>query len=255
MKRIAEQTLVIGAGKGGVGKSTVSVNLACALAEKGLRVGLLDADLYGPSIPILLGLRQLSPRTQAGRVIPFTKFGVHTISLGFFLEEERSVLWRGPMLHHMLQKMLVDVAWPKLDLFLIDLPPGTGDVPLSLQRLLTITGALVVTTPQLVALQDVIKAISAFDQLKIPLLGVVENFSGYDTPDGQRYFPFGEGMGEKLAENLHVPCLGKIPLHEAIREGGDQGIPSPQPFHSLADNLMDLLDWDKREVSHVDSHR
>lgn len=241
MKTIAETTLAIGAGKGGVGKSTVAVNLACALAEKGLRVGLLDADLYGPSIPIMLGLRQLSPRTQAeGNVIPFSKFGVHTISLGFFLEESRSILWRGPMLHQMLQKMIDGVAWPNLDIMIIDLPPGTGDVPLSLQQLLKLTGALVVTTPQLVALQDVIKAINAFDQLNIPLLGVIENFSGYDAPDGKRYFPFGAGMGERLAENLAVPCLGKISIQEAIREGGDNGIPNPKPFRTLADNLLNL---------------
>jgi ATP-binding protein involved in chromosome partitioning len=242
MKIIAEKTVVIGAGKGGVGKSTVTVNLACALAERGLRVGLLDADLYGPSIPIMLGLRQLSPRTQAeGKTIPFAKFGVHTISLGFFLEESRSILWRGPMLHQMLQKMIDEVAWPPLDLLLIDLPPGTGDVPLSLKQLLNLTGALVVTTPQLVALQDVIKAINAFDQLDIPLLGVIENFSGYDAPDGKRYTPFGEGLGERLAKNLAVPCLGKISLQEKIREGGDNGIPHPMPFLSLADALAALL--------------
>ncbi len=250
MKTIADKTLLIGAGKGGVGKSTVTVNLACALADKGLRVGLLDADLYGPSIPIMLGLRQLSPRTQGeGHVIPFTKFGVHTISLGFFLEESRSILWRGPMLHQMLQKMIEGVAWPKLDILLVDLPPGTGDVPLSIQKLLKVDGALVVTTPQLVALQDVIKAINAFDQLNTPLLGVIENFSAYDAPDGKRYFPFGEGLGEKLAENLSLPCLAKIPLQEAIREGGDNGIPCAGPFHSLADNLINLLECGKSEVS------
>ncbi|MCC5832027.1 MAG: P-loop NTPase [Chlamydiales bacterium] len=242
MKRIAEKTVAVGAGKGGVGKSTVTVNLACALAQRGLRVGLLDADLYGPSIPIMLGLRQLSPRTQEeGKAIPFAKFGVHTISLGFFIDESRSILWRGPMLHEMLQKMINGVAWPELDLLLIDLPPGTGDVPLSLKQLLNLTGALVVTTPQPVALQDVIKSINAFDQLQIPLLGVIENFSGYTTPDGKRYTPFGEGLGERLAENLAVPCLGKVTLQEEIREGGDNGIPQPQSFIPLADALIHVL--------------
>jgi len=240
---ITKKTLVIGAGKGGVGKSTVTVNLAVALAEKGVRVGLLDADLYGPSIPIMLGLRQLSPRTLGGgTVVPFTKFGVHAISLGFFLEESRSVLWRGPMLHKMLEQMLTRVAWPELDLLLVDLPPGTGDVPLSLSKLLKISGALVVTTPQEVALRDVVKAINAFEQLKIPLVGLVENFSGYDAPDGKRYYPFGEGKGEELAHNLSIPCLAKIPLNDTIREGGDTGIPSIKYFSHLADNLKDLLD-------------
>lgn len=256
MKRIAEKTVAIGAGKGGVGKSTLSVNLAVACAEKGLRVGLLDADLYGPSIPIMLGLRQLSTRTQKdGKAIPFTKFGVHAISLGFFLDESRSIVWRGPMLHQMLQKLIEEVVWPPLDLLLIDLPPGTGDVPLSLTKLLEITGVLLVTTPQQVALQDVVKAIHAFDQLRFPLLGLVENYSGYVTPNGERLAPFGEGLGAQLAQDLDIPCLGKIPLQEMIREGGDQGIPRPAPFHPLADKLMNLLDCGKREVMHGTGHR
>ncbi len=243
MLRLAEKTVLIGAGKGGVGKSTITVNLAAALAEKGLRVGLLDADLYGPSIPIMLGLRQLSPRTQDnGTIIPFTKFGIHTISIGFFLDESRSILWRGPMLDQMLKKMIGEVAWPNLDLLLVDLPPGTGDVPLSLSRLIEITGALMVTTPQDVAIADVVKAIHAFDQLRIPLLGLVENFSGYETPDGKLYYPFGKGKGETLAHNLSIPCLDKIALRETIREGSDQGSVQTKYFRKLADNLAGLLE-------------
>lgn len=239
---IAKSAIAIGAGKGGVGKSTLTVNLAVALAEKGFRVGLLDADLYGPSIPIMLGLRQLSPRVhENGRVIPFTKFGLHILSLGFFLEETASVLWRGPMLHQTLKKMIEGADWPELDFLLIDLPPGTGDVPLSLKQMLPLTGALLVTTPQEVALRDVIKAIDAFKQLAIPLLGLVENYSGYEAPDGNRYFPFGQGKGESLAKSLNINCLGKIPLDEKIREGGDNGIPEPTRFRPLADNLLNSL--------------
>lgn len=242
MKIIAKHILAVGAGKGGVGKSTVTANLSVALAEKGFQVGLLDADLYGPSIPIMLGLRQLSPRkSENGSVIPFTKFGVHVISLGFFLDENRSILWRGPMLHKMLAKLVQEVAWPCLDFLLIDLPPGTGDIPLSLSQLFKMTGALIVTTPQEVAIRDVVKSINAFDQLEIPLLGLIENFSGYIAPDGSRHTPFGEGKGEELARNLSIPCLGKIPLKDSIREGGDAGIPHPAAFNFVADNLMNLL--------------
>lgn len=242
MQTIAKKVIAIGAGKGGVGKSTVAVNLAITLAEKGLRVGLLDADLYGPSIPILLGLRSLSPRlTEDKRVIPFTKFGIHSLSIGFFLEEDVSVVWRGPMLHKMLEKMIIETAWPQLDLLIIDLPPGTGDTPLSLAQLLKITGAIVVTTPQEVAIRDVVKAIHAFETLQVPLLGLIENYSGYDTPDGKRYYPFGEGKGEALAHKLSIPCLAKISFQESIREGGDCGIPYPAPFRSLADNLLNIL--------------
>lgn len=213
---IAKKTILIGAGKGGVGKSTVSVNLAVALAEKGLKVGLLDADLYGPSIPIMMGLRQLSPQQEGEKIVPFHKFGVHTISLGFFLDEERSVLWRGPMLHKMLAQMITGVAWPQLDILIVDLPPGTGDVPLSLAKLLNISGAIVVTTPQEVAIRDVVKALHAFEQLKIPLLGYVENLA-LDRPIA-----------------LDLPCLAKISYTRELQMGGDEGRPYPKPFAQLA---------------------
>lgn len=217
MKKIAKKTLLIGAGKGGVGKSTIAVNLAIALAAKGNRVGLLDADLYGPSIPMMMGLRNLSPRTrQDGSVVPFTKFGVQLISLGFFIEEARSIVWRGPMLHSMLEKLLLQVSWPELDYLLIDLPPGTGDVPLSLTQLLEISGSVVVSTPQELAFLDVIKAVNAFDQLKIPLKGLIENMAGT---------PFGRSKGEQYASRLSVPYLGTIHLNESISEAGDKGVP------------------------------
>ncbi len=226
------QVIAIGSGKGGVGKSTVTINLAVALAKQGLKVGVLDADLYGPSIPIMTGLRQLSPQTTIDRegferIIPFTKFGVHIMSIGFFLEEARSVLWRGPMLHGMLQKMISGVEWGQLDILLIDLPPGTGDVPLSLSELLKIEGALIVTTPQEVAVLDAVKAINSFDQLQIPILGIIENMAGFTVPGTNEKYPiFGEGKARELARNLNLPLLGSIPIALAIRRGSDEGYPS-----------------------------
>lgn len=247
------RTLFIGSGKGGVGKSTVSTNLAVALAQQGLAVGLLDADLYGPSIPIMFGLRRLSPRIVPDsegndRLIPFTKFGVKVISIGFFLEEARSVLWRGPMLHGALQKMLMEVEWGHLDVLLIDLPPGTGDIPISLSQLLKVDGALVVCTPQEVAMLDAVKAINAFDQLQIPLLGIVENMAGFTTPDNVTHHIFGKGKAEELAARFSIPLLGSIPLIPAIGIGGDEGYPAAchqgggaagLHFHALAQTVVE----------------
>lgn len=244
MRKIAERTLLIGAGKGGVGKSTLAVNLAVALAAKGKRVGVLDADLYGPSLPIMMGLRNLSPRAhQDQRILPFIKFGVHVISLGFFLEEAHSVVWRGPMLHAMLEKLITQVAWPTLDYLLIDLPPGTGDVPLSLSKLLTIDGSLVVTTPQEVSFLDVAKAVHAFELLKISTLGLIENMVGS---------PFGASRGQGFAERLLLPFLGAIPLNEFICRGGDEGVPFAftethekifAPLADFIDPTQNLIDY------------
>jgi ATP-binding protein involved in chromosome partitioning len=223
---------MIGSGKGGVGKSSVTINLAVALAQLGLQVGVLDADIYGPSIPIMLGLRRLSPRTNPSsegkeKVIPFSKFGIKAMSIGFFMEEARSVVWRGPMLHGALQKMLQDVEWGNLDLLLIDLPPGTGDVPISLSQLLQIQGALIVTTPQEVAMLDAIKAINSFDQLKIPLIGIIENMSGFTIPGTDEVCHiFGEGKGKELARRFEIPFLGSIPLNPSICIAGDEGYPA-----------------------------
>lgn len=227
-----KQAIFIGSGKGGVGKSTIAVNLAIALGQKGLSVGLLDADIFGPSIPIMMGLRRLSPRIQvdaAGKetITPFSKFGVKAISIGFFLEESRSLLWRGPMLHGALQKMLSEVDWGHLDVLLIDLPPGTGDVPISLTQLLPINGALIVCTPQEVAMLDAIKAINTFDLLNIPLIGVVENMAGFQAPGTTEvHHIFGEGKAEELANKFQIPLLASIPLLSSIRRGGDEGYPA-----------------------------
>lgn len=253
MKHIAKQTFIIGSGKGGVGKSTVSVNLAVALGRLGLQVGLLDADLYGPSIPIMMGLRNLSPNTTLDnegqeKSLPFTKFGIKTLSLGFFIEESRSVVWRGPVLHTTLQKMLYETDWGELDVLLIDLPPGTGDVPLSLKQMIAIDGALVVSTPQDVAILDAIKAINSFDQLEIPLCGIIENMAGFTAPGTEEvYYLFGEGKGEELASRFQVPCIGSIPLLPAVCLGCEEGYPVAyhqghggvgELFMKLSENLI-----------------
>lgn len=244
--------LMVGSGKGGVGKSTITVNLAVALAQQGLKVGLLDADVYGPSIPIMLGLRRLSPRIErsaAGKeyLLPLTKFGIQVMSLGFLMEEARSIIWRGPMLHGALEKMLHQVSWGTLDFLLIDLPPGTGDSLLSLTQLLKVEGALVVCTPQEVAMLDAIKAINAFDQLDIPLVGIVENMAGFYVPETQHvHHIFGQGKAQELASRFNTRVLASIPLATAIRQGGDEGVPcalypetteAGQLFHQLAIHL------------------
>lgn len=248
---LSSKVLFIGSGKGGVGKSTVAANLAIALAQQGLKIGLLDADMYGPSIPIMLGLRRLSPRiecNQLGRemISPFCKFGVQVISLGFFIEEARSIIWRGPMLHGALKKMLEDVSWGELDLLIVDLPPGTGDILLSLSQLLSETSALVVCTPQEVAMLDAIKAINAFDQLNIPLWGIVENMAGFEIPEIQQVFHiFGQGKAKELANRFHTQVISSIPLIAAIREGGDAGTPcslhATDPAGKLFHNLASLV--------------
>ena len=232
--------IAIGSGKGGVGKSTVTANIAMSLAKKGKSVGLIDADLYGPSIPLMFGLRDLSPQEINGQVIPITKFGVQLISIGFFLEEARSIVWRGPMLHGALEKMIKQVAWGELDYLLIDLPPGTGDIPISLSKLLKIDGGIIVTTPQECAILDAIKAIHSFDQLNIPLLGIIENMAGFKAPDtGLIHHIFGEGKAEELAHRIGAPLLGSLPLLPEIRLASDEGRPAHEAdFTSIAQKLL-----------------
>jgi ATP-binding protein involved in chromosome partitioning len=251
-QKISHKTFLIGSGKGGVGKSTVAVNLSIALAKQGFSVGLLDADIYGPSIPIMLGLRRLSPRVVpnaegVSKILPFTKFGIRTISIGFFLDEAQSAMWRGPLLHTALQKMIKDIEWGDLDFLLIDLPPGTGDIPISISQLLTVDGAIIVCTPQEVAMVDAIKAINSFDQLSIPLVGIIENMAGFTVPEtGEVHHIFGQGKAEELARRCNTRFLGSIPLLTAIRRGGDEGYPvafhqgddhSGHHFHQLAEGL------------------
>lgn len=231
-KKLSQHTYFIASGKGGVGKSTVAVNLAVSVAKLGYQVGLFDADVYGPSIPIMTGLRRVSPNVRVdfeGKkfIVPFHKFGVHILSIGFFVEEAESVLWRGPMLHGILHKMIHGTEWPELDFLFIDLPPGTGDIPISLKQLLNVDGAVIVCTPQEVAVLDAAKAIHSLDQLQIPILGLIENMAGFAIPGTEQIYPiFGEGKAKQLAEKCSISFLGDIPLILAIREGGDQGYPS-----------------------------
>lgn len=229
------KTYFVGSGKGGVGKSTVAVNLSVSLAKLGFSVGLLDADVYGPSIPIMLGLRRLTPKnipSESGKpvILPFSKFGIKSMSIGFFIEEAEAVLWRGPMLHNALQKMIEEIEWGHLDFLIIDLPPGTGDVPISLSKLLKIDGSIIVSTPQEVATLDAIKAINALHLLNIPLVGLIENMAGFTIPGtDDTYHIFGEGKVLELSRNFNTVLLGSIPLIPAIRRGSDEGYPAS--FH------------------------
>jgi ATP-binding protein involved in chromosome partitioning len=230
--------IAVAAGKGGVGKSTVATNLALALRQFGATCGLLDADVYGPSVPMMLG----EPDAPAGtrppnRITPAVHWGIRVISVGFFIERGGAVVWRGPMIHKLLQQFIEDVEWGNLDYLVVDLPPGTGDAQLSLSQLIPITGAVMVTTPQEVALIDVIKAISMFQKVEIPILGVIENMSYYVCPAcGHQDEIFGRGGGRKLAAEVKAPFLGEIPIDAKVRHGGDAGRPvvvgAPESEHA-----------------------
>jgi len=240
--------VLVMSGKGGVGKSTVSSNLAVALKRMGASVGLLDADIYGPSIPTMFGIHG-QPQTDGEKIRPHERHGIKLMSIGFLLDDPKAaVVWRGPMLHGALLQFLKDVAWGELDVLLLDLPPGTGDIALTLAQRVQSTGAVIVTTPQDVALQDVYKSVSMAKKVGIPVLGVVENES-YFVCDGceKRHEPFGTGGGQKVAEFAEAPLLAQIPLEPAVREWGDAGTPvveaapssvSGKAFLALAEGLV-----------------
>src|SRR5262249_54950975 len=215
------------AGKGGVGKSTVATNLALALRQHGATVGLLDADVYGPSVPTMLGEPDVPPGQQAGqKITPSVHWGIKVISVGFFVERDGAVVWRGPMIHKLLTQFIDDVEWGAVDYLVIDLPPGTGDAQLSLSQLLPITGSVGVTTPQEVAIIDVVKAVSMFRKVEIPILGVVENMSYYVCPAcGHHDEIFARGGGKTLARELGAMFLGEVPIDAKVRHGGDAGRP------------------------------
>ena len=219
------ESIAVASGKGGVGKSTVAVNLAVALAKMGRSVGLLDADVYGPNVPIMLGAKG-DLVTVDGSITPLEAHGVKLMSLGFMLEEGTPVIWRGPMIAGALKQMLNDVAWGELDYLVLDLPPGTGDASLTLAQMIPLSGAVIVSTPQEVALQDVKRSIAMFERLSVPVLGLVENMSYYvHEPTGDRVEIFGHGGARKAAGDLGITFLGEIPLDPVIREGGDNGTP------------------------------
>lgn len=219
------RVVAVASGKGGVGKSTCSVNLACALAREGLRVGLLDCDIYGPSIPLMMGVHGRPGLTDDERLVPPTGHGVKLMSMGFLIDPEQAVIWRGPMIQKTIHQFINQVAWGELDYLLVDLPPGTGDAQLSLCQSVPLDGGLVITTPQEASLGVVRKGVTLFEKVQVPILGIVENMSGFRLPDGSRVDIFGHGGGRQEAERKGVPFLGEIPLVVAIREGGDRGLP------------------------------
>jgi ATP-binding protein involved in chromosome partitioning len=219
--------IAVGAGKGGVGKSTVATNLAVGLARTGLAVGLLDGDIYGPSLPTLLGIRGVTPELRGNKILPHRVHGVHAITIGSLVEQEKPLIWRGPMAHGAFRQLLSDnTEWPTLDYLIVDLPPGTGDVPLTLCQLLPLTGAVVVATPQQVALDDAVRAVRMFQQLGAPILGLVENMSYFVAPDGSEHDIFGRGGTEQTAQRLGLGYLGALPMFTALRVNSDAGTPS-----------------------------
>lgn len=227
--------IAVASGKGGVGKSTVSVNLALALAQEGAKVGLLDADIYGPSIPIMLGIRDERPKmmqvegSDKGKIVPIEKYGIKAMSIGLLVDEKQAVVWRGPMASSAIKQFITDVHWGDLDYLIIDLPPGTGDVHLTMVQSVPVTGSVVVSTPQPVAAADAKKAIMMFKQpqINIPIVGMVENMA-YFTPEelpNNKYYIFGKGGAKKMSEQFELPYLGEVPIVQGIREGGDSGLP------------------------------
>jgi ATP-binding protein involved in chromosome partitioning len=218
-------TIAISSGKGGVGKSTVAANLAVALAQMGAGVGLLDADIYGPNIPLMMGVDKL-PRVAGDKITPALAYGVRLMSMAFMVDPDQPIIWRGPMIHSAIRQFLTEVDWGQLDYLIIDLPPGTGDAQLTLAQSVPLTGAVIVTTPQEVALADALKGLRMFEKLEVPILGIVENMGPYTDPKtGQKIVFFGEGGGQRMAQRLKVPFLGSVPLDPNVREGGDAGKP------------------------------
>jgi ATP-binding protein involved in chromosome partitioning len=221
-----KNVIAVGAGKGGVGKTTVSVNLAIALARSGARVGILDGDIYGPNVPLMLGLQTQLEVGADKRIIPAEKHGIQVVSMAFLTSDDAPIIWRGPMLHGAVQQFFRDVAWDDLDYLIVDMPPGTGDVALSLSQTVPVVGSVVVTTPQKVSLADSRRAVRMYQKLNIPTLGMVENMSFFACSNCHHETDlFGHGGGEQLAKDMDVPFLGRLPIYQAIREGGDTGVP------------------------------
>ena len=246
--------IAIVSGKGGVGKSTVAANLALAIAEGGAKVGLMDADIYGPSIHIMFGIRGERPQMRdvngKGKIVPIDRYGIKVMSIGLLVDERQAVVWRGPMVSSAIKQFVTDVDWGELDYLIIDMPPGTGDIHLTIVQTVPVTGVIVVTTPQLVALADAKKGIAMFNQpgLKVPVIGLVENMSYFtpkELPDN-KYYIFGQEGGQRLASEFDIPFLGEIPLVQSIREGGDIGVPvmigddeiSKKAFKEFSDNAI-----------------
>lgn len=230
--------IAVSSGKGGVGKSTVAVNLAVSLAKDGAKVGIMDADVYGPNVPMMLGTGYDQPEIRDGKLIPIKAHGVCMISMAVLVPPDKPMILRGPMLHGVVRQFLSDVAWGELDYLIVDMPPGTGDVQLSLAQLVPVQGAVLVTTPQEVSLADVRRAVAMFEQVKIPVLGVIENMSYFIAPDtGNKYEIFGRGGGLKLCDEYGLNFLGEIPMGMEVREGGDSGVPVVVSFPDSPQSL------------------
>jgi len=245
-----QRVVAVASGKGGVGKSTVSVNLACALAQLGARVGLLDCDIYGPSIPLMMGVQERPVLDDEERMVPLERHGVKLMSIGFLLPDDQPVIWRGPMIQRTIQQFFSAVAWGELDYLLVDLPPGTGDAQLSLCQTVPLDGGVIVTTPQEASLGIVRKGIAMFEKVNVPILGLVENMSYFTTPNGERVEIFGHGGGRQEAARQARTFLGEVPIFTEIRAGGDQGVPvtvsapdhpAAQAFRQVAEALRTQL--------------
>jgi len=244
--------IAVSSGKGGVGKSTVAVNLAVSLAQNGAKVGLMDADVYGPNVPLMLGTGFEQPPVFNGQLIPLEAHGVKMISMALLVPQDKPMILRGPMLHGIVRQFLTDVNWGELDYLVVDMPPGTGDVQLSLAQLVPVQGAVVVTTPQEVSLADVRRAVKMFEQVNVPVLGVIENMSYFIAPDtGARYNIFGEGGGKKISDEYGLKFLGEVPMGIEVREGGDRGIPVviSAPGSPQAEAFRKVAEEVAREIS------
>ena len=252
-----KNVIAVGAGKGGVGKTTVAVNLALALARYGARVGLLDGDIYGPNVPMMLGITAQLTTDSNRQIVPAEKYGVQVISIGFLTNDDAPIIWRGPMLHGAIQQFFREVAWKDLDYLIVDMPPGTGDVALSLSQTVPVVGAIVVTTPQQVALADSRRAVRMYEKLNIPTVGIVENMSYYACPNCHHEADiFGHGGGEGLATDMKVPFLGRLPVYQPIREGSDAGIPLviAEPSSTATRAFMTVAERTAAQVA-VAAHR
>jgi len=243
--------IAVASGKGGVGKSTVAVNLAVAIAKKRKNVGLMDADIWGPSLPIMLGVTDRPHATDENKIIPLEKHGLKLMSIGFLISDDETVIWRGPMVHGAIKQFIEDVEWGDTEYLVVDLPPGTGDAQLSIVQTAPLSGGLIVTTPQDVALVDVKRGVNMFRKLNVPIIGIVENMSYLDVPGAEPMDIFGRGGGRRMAEKFEVPFLGEIPLDPRIRKGGDSGVPivesdpdtaAGKAFDALADIVLEAVE-------------
>ena len=246
-----KRIIAIASGKGGVGKSTCSVNLACALTHLGAKVGLLDCDIYGPSIPLMMGVHEKPTVSAEDRLVPPVAHGVKVMSIGLLLTDDQPVIWRGPMITKTIQQFLLAVEWGDLDFLLVDLPPGTGDAQLSLCQTVPLDGGVIVTTPQEASLGVVRKGIAMFHKVNVPILGVVENMSWFTTPNGERVEIFGHGGGKEEAARQKVPFLGEMPIFTEIREGGDRGMPIvvSAPNHAAGKAFIQIAETLRKNLS------